>query len=194
MPSYDLSDYLADDTLTLNGIASAEHPKGKAYRIKSPSAKLGLQLQRLTQLQAQRGLNTPPSDEELTELLELIVDESGAVVDFNERLFGPTWQQMIDDGVSADRLQMIRAIVITHYGSGSAVARSIVEGAAGEAEARGNRAARRTAKRKTTARKTAGSKSSRASSAGTKSARAKASATTESSTSAGASEGQAKAV
>lgn len=193
MPSYDLSDYLADDALTLRGIPSVKHPGGTAYTIPSPSAKFGLQLQRITQLRAERGADAPPSEDELLELVALVTDDAtGELVDFDTRLFGPALQAMVDDGVSADRLQMIRTLVITHYGSGSAVARSIVEAATGEAKARGNRATRRATK--STPRKTAGSKSSRASTAGTRSARARASATTESSTSADAPEGQSKAV
>lgn len=127
MPHYDLSTYLADDALTLTGVASEKHPDGKAYTITSPSAKFGLQLRRAMVIWANRDKDSPPTPEELADLLALVTDDDGKPVDLHERLMGPTYRQMIDDGVSDDRLQMIWDVVIAHYGSGAEVARMIVE-------------------------------------------------------------------
>lgn len=135
MPHYDLSTYLADDALTLTGVASEKHPDGKAYTITSPSAKFGLQLRRAMVIWANRDKDSPPTPEELADLLALVTDDDGKPVDLHERLMGPTYRQMIDDGVSDDRLQMIWDVVIAHYGSGAEVARMIVEQSVGETQA-----------------------------------------------------------
>lgn len=136
MPHYDLSNYLADDALTLQGVASEKHPDGKAYTIASPSAKFGLQLRRAMVIWGTRDAKNPPTPEELTDLLALVTDDDGKPIDLQTRLMGPVYQQMVDDGVSDDRLQMIWDVVIAHYGSGSQVAQMIVEQATtGESQA-----------------------------------------------------------
>lgn len=145
MPTLDLSTYLADDALTLTGIVSEKHPDGKAYTITSPSAKMGLRLQRVMQMWQLGDSNEPPSIEQLEELIELATDDDGTPVDFHVKLMGDAYQQMVDDGVSAESLDRITSLVVTYYGTGSAVAKAILDDAPDPEgkPAAPNRAARR---------------------------------------------------
>lgn len=185
MPTLDLSDFLADDALTLTGIVSTKHPDGKSYTIVSPSAKMGLRLQRVMQTWSATGPTTPPNAEQITELLGLVTDDGGNPIDFHVKLMGDTYQQMVDDGVSAEGLDRITSLVVTYYGTGSAMAKALVEAASeGKTEAP-NRAARRSGAK-------AGQKSARAST-GT-ATRTRRQGSTGSSTSPNARGGQAQAV
>lgn len=190
MPSLDLSTYLADDALTLPGVVSEKHPRGKSYTIASPSAKTALRLQRVMQLRQASGPDAaPPAAEQIAELAELLTDDEGAPVDFHVKLMGATYQQMLDDGVSAENLGRITTLVVTYYGVGSAVAEALVK-AADDAMSQGkpqapNRAARRSGAK-------AGRKSAQASTATATPTRRRGS--TGSSTSPNGPEGQAKAV
>jgi hypothetical protein len=182
MPSLDLQTFLEDDQLVLQGVCSDKHPNGKAYTIASPSAKTVLHLKRVMQLWRERAeaeaaneavtqaaQEDPDAQVELVEVPEfgeddvealtaLTTDENGQPVDIVQRIMGPTYQQMIDDGVSGDRMTKISNVVMTYYGRNSQLARKLVE-AAGESAARPNRTTRRAAGQR------AGSKSSRASGA-----------------------------
>jgi len=155
MPELDLGTYLADDMLVLRGVPSDRHPKGRTYKVKSPSAKFGLLLERMMTAWSD-GVAHTPTDDDIKDLLQLVTNEDGDPVDFSQRLLGDVYQELIDDGVSAERMQMIRTVVMAHYGHGAVVARQIVE-QSGEAVARTNRATRRASKKK------AGPKSSPAS-------------------------------
>jgi len=176
MPELDLGNFLANDTLVLKGIPSEKHPGGHAYRVPSPSAKFGLLLQKMMSVWSE-GVTHTPTDDDIKDLLQLVTTDEGDVIDFAQRLLGDAYQQMLDDGVSAERMEMIRTVVMAHYAQGAVVARQIVE-QSGEAAARANRATRRAAK------KTAGSKSRRASTATTGSGQGRTSPTSPSSTSA----------
>lgn len=157
MPALDLQTYLEDDQLVLQGVCSTKHPKGKAYTIASPSARTVLQLKRLMQLWGDENEGREITKDDIMALVALTTDEAGESVDIVERILGPAYQQMIDDGVSGDRMEKITSIVLTYYGRGSQLARKIVE-AVGESSARPSKTKPRASKPR------AGSKSSRASS------------------------------
>lgn len=155
MPSLDLQTYLEDDQLVLQGVCSDAHPDGKAYTIASPSAKTVLQLKRMMQLWGSEN-DTELSKDDIEALAALTTGEDGQPVDIVARIMGPAYQQMLDDGVSGQRMEKIANIVLTYYGRNSQLARQIVD-AVGESQARPNRKTRRAAGQR------AGSKSSRAS-------------------------------
>lgn len=178
MPSYALSTFLQDDRLTLEEIPSEKHPDGKAYTLGKVTAKTGLRLQRMMQVWGPQRPEAP-TPEDLAELVSLTTDDDGEAIDFHVRLMGPAYQEMVDDGVSADAIHAITTLVMTHYTAGPQIAKLMVERAAGEALARANRATRRAAK--STVKKTAGSRSRRASGATTASAKAATSKTSASS-------------
>jgi hypothetical protein len=182
MPSLDLQTFLEDDQLVLQGICSQKHPAGKAYTIASPSAKTVLQLKRVMQLWAleaaaaaraddesgEAAAAQELSDEDVEALTTLTTDPNGKPIDLVAHIMGPAYQEMLDDGVSGDRMAKISNIVLTYYGRNAHDARKIVE-AAGESAARPNRKTRRAAGQR------AGSKSSRASGATPARTRSKAS-------------------
>lgn len=185
MPHYDLSTYLADDSLTLQGVVSNAHPDGAAYTIPSPSAKMALRLHHVMGVWAARDMTTAPTPEAIAELMALTTDEdTGEPVDFRVKLMGDAYQQMVDDGVSADRLDMITTLVVTHYGQGASVARMLVDATSGEPQAP-NRKARRVGAK--------AGRNSRQASTGT-ATRTRRPASPDSSTSPNESAGQAKAV
>lgn len=156
MPHLDLGAYLSDDALTLDNVPSEKHPDGKSYTIASPSARFTLQLRRMMEVWGARDGDTAPSETDIADLVTLTTGEDGKPVDFRKRLLGPAHDEMVDDGISGERLQMISNVVMAHYGTGPHVAEAIVA-SLGKPPARPNRATRRTGK------KTAGGKSPKAS-------------------------------
>jgi hypothetical protein len=151
MATYDLTEFLEDDSIVLEGIAGTKYPDGKAYRFASPDAKTGLWLKNLIEFGVRANLGLPVEDGTVGKL-QLDDDEER---DMYVRVMGPTYDELVADGVSWSRLQRVFGLLLRHYGSGQDIAGAI----AGEAEARPNRATRRAAK------KTVGSSSSRASGA-----------------------------
>lgn len=157
MPSLDLQAYLEDDKLVLQGVCSTKHPNGKSYINPSPSARTVLLLKQI--MQSMDPVNRREvSAADIAAFAALTTDEDGQPVDIAEKVMGATRREMVDDGVSGDRLERIESVVLTYYAFGSEVARAVVAGP-GESPARPNRTARRAASRQ------AGSKSSRASGA-----------------------------
>lgn len=133
MPHLDLGSYLSDDTLVLDGIASKKHPDGKSYSVPSPSAVDGLRLQRI--MAAGGGGPTAFSNPSVADdLRAFCTGPDGDTISADEKLLGPAYQEMMDDGVSAARLGMIVSLVMTHYSLGAEVAELVVA-AAGEAPA-----------------------------------------------------------
>lgn len=163
MGHIDLATYLSDDTLVLDGVASAKYPDGKSYTIVSPSAEDGLRLQRVVQQSGPKLQDVSVDNAEI--LMALCRDAEGNEITLAEKLIGPkVHAEMVADGVSLTRISLIEEVLTLHYGIGPEVT-TLVVAAAGEAVARANRASRRAAakkapSRKRTARKTAGSKSS----------------------------------
>lgn len=159
MATYDLSEYLEDDSLVLEGIRSDKFPDGKAYRFASPSAKVGLWLKNLAEfgLRASLGEDAPlPSD------LSKIVLDDDEEHDLYRRVMGETYAEMMADGVSHARVQKVFGLLFLHYGAGRSIDRQLAppppQDGRPEAAGPSNRATRRAAQ------KTAGSSSSRASS------------------------------
>ena len=177
MTRLDLGTYLTDDALPLDNVPSEKHPKGKTYRVPSPSAAFGLQLRRMMDVWGNRDEARAPSKADIAELLEMVTGPDGQPADFNRRLLGSALDEMLADGVSAEHLQQIVNVVMAYYGMGPHVAEAIV-GGPGEAPARANRATRRAG-----AKQTAGSRSAKASTGSIGSARATTSRTSRSSTS-----------
>ena len=178
MARLDLGTFLSDDSLALDNVPSEKHPKGKTYRVPSPSAKFALQLRRMMEVWGSRDTDRDPSPDDITELLELVTGADGQPIDFQRRLLGDVYDEMIEDGITGERLHQIGNLLLAYYGLGEHVAQAIIA-SPGESPARPNRASRRA-----TGPKTAGSRSPKASTATTGSARATTSRTSRSSTSA----------
>jgi hypothetical protein len=150
--TYDLTEFLEDDSIVLEGIRSEKFPDGKAYRFTSPDAKTGLWLKNLIELGVRAGLGIKS---EAGDLQKLVLDDDEER-NLYARVMGATFDELVADKVSWSRVKKIFDLLLRHYGAGQDIAGAV----AGEAEARPNRATRRA-----TARKTVGSSSSRASGA-----------------------------
>lgn len=172
MADFDLSGYLSDDTFVVSGVPSEKYPApdGQRYAIPSPSARDGLLLKKI--FNSSNGAAGDKSAKAVAispELAEYCKDADGNPIDFDEKLLGAALPQMIADGVSSTRLDMISEIVYIRFASNQGMAEMLVE-AAGKAEARDNRATRRAAAKKPTStartpRAKAGSASKKASTA-----------------------------
>lgn len=156
MAHLDLGTYLLDDALSLENVPSTKHPAGKTYKVPSPSATFGLQIQRVLQAWTS-DRDGAPTPEETADLLGMVTDDDGKPMDFHAKLLGPAYAEMLADGVTQEGLSRIGNVVMAYYGMGEAFAQAIL-GSSGEAPARPNRAARRG-----TAKKTAGGRSKKAS-------------------------------
>jgi len=164
MATFDLTEYLEDDAVVLEGIRSERHPEGKAYRFESPSAKIGLWLQHLLEFGIKVSLigKAAAAGEDID--AAAIPDPGKLVLDDDEerdlyrKVMGPTYDELLDDGVSHGRIQRVFQLLLMHWGANRDIGSQI---AAGLPEAPGpvNRAEKRARQRK------AGSSSSRASTA-----------------------------
>lgn len=167
MASLDVSGYLDDGALDLTGVASKRYPDGHTYHVESPSWPDALRLRRLI---SRFGGSIPDRDslagDALADLTGFVTAEDGAEVDFHEKLLGPAYGQMIDDGVPPVSVDRLVSIVAIHFGMNEQSAQILVAAATGEALARENRASRRTAAKKpASSPRKAGSNSSPASGA-----------------------------
>lgn len=148
MPRIDLSTYLADDTLDLDGIPSTAHPEGGSYKIPSLSGADGLLLQVITDGSDDKGEKM--SAEAIEAMVQFCRDDGGEPVSLQEKLFGKaTLAQMVADGVTNTNLHATMTVVMTQASLGAEMAQRYVDKvAAGEAPARANRATRRAAAQK----------------------------------------------
>lgn len=166
MAGLDVSGFLDDGALNLEGVSSVKHPDGATYRVPALSWPDTLRLRRLMQ---QYGTGIPDlgdaEGEARTDLEALLKDKAGKVVDYPTKILGPALQQMIDDEVAPSNIDRLLTVVSLHFGIHEETARSFVQVAAGEAQARQNRATRRAATKRTSSPRKAGSSSSRASGA-----------------------------
>lgn len=145
MATFDLSEFLEDDSLVLEGIRSEKHPDGKAYRFTSPSAKKGLWLKNLIEFGVKANLGIEASPGEVGKL-SLDDDEE---MDLYRDVMGDTLTELLDDGVSWSRVQQVFGLLLGHYGMGRGIDNALKEHS-GEAGARPNRAARRSASKTST--------------------------------------------
>jgi len=154
MATYDLSDYLEDGTVVLEGIRSEKFADGKAYRFASPSAKVGLWLQHLVEFGIRANLAGGQVVSQ-AEVGKLVLDDDEER-DLYQRVMGATLEEMLTDGVPWSSVQKVFKLLLQHWGANRDIGAQI---AAGRPEAQGpvNRAERRAQQ------KTAGSRSSRAS-------------------------------
>jgi hypothetical protein len=154
MARLDFGEYLSDDRLPLDNICTPKHENGKTYYVPSPSAKFALQLRRMMELWGgmDESEQRAPNDEDIKTLLEMSTNEAGEPVEFHRKLLGPVYDELVADGLSAERLTRVSNVVMAYYAHGEQVARALLAGP-GKPSARPNRATRRTAK------KTAGSRS-----------------------------------
>lgn len=175
---HDLSEVLAflDEGHEYPGVKSERHPDGHTYRVPPPSAKTGLWLSTIAELGtvAATGGKLTASD---VAALHLDDDEERT---FYQRVLGPAYQEMLDDGVSWPALQAIGRHAFLTFSMSQESADLDMQAMLGKAR---NREVPATPPARTpTARKTAGS-ASRKASGGTR-ARTRATASTPSSTSA----------
>lgn len=158
-----MSAYLADDTLALDNIPSKAFPDGKTYHIPSLSGEDGLLLQVAAEGSDKDGRMI--NADALEAMAKLCRDADGNSVTLQRKMFGDALDEMVADGVSNTRIELILQVVLAQANSGTEVARKVVQRAAGEALARANRATRRAPAKKTSSPRKAGSKSLRASGA-----------------------------
>lgn len=164
MPDLDASAFLADDKLTISGIASDKHSRGKKYAFPQLSWEDTLRLRRVFG-------DVPGNSDPDADLKALLTDADGNEITMLEKLTGSVYGQLVADGVSPTRMDRLTQLLITQYAFGEDAARFTLEAAkdeasTGEAQARANRADRRAAAKKQPASKrAAGSSSSRASGA-----------------------------
>lgn len=174
---HDLTEVLAflDEGHEYTGVKSARHPEGKTYRVPPPSAKTGLWLTAIAEL----GLSAATGEELSAEdraALSLNNDEERS---FHQRVLGPAYTEMVEDGVSWAALQAISRHAFLTFSTSQDMADADLMTTLGKARSREVSTTRPTPPR--TARKTAGSASPKAS-GGTR-ARTRSTASTRSSTS-----------
>lgn len=153
MAQRDLSEFF-DDSLEYTNVKSKAYPDGKTYRIASPDAKTGVWLAALAEVGVRAAAGADIAAEDLNSL-KLDDDEE---ISLYQRVMGPVYDELIEDGVPWTVLQKIGEDAYIYFALSPEVADASLEGS-GNQPARPNRAKRRTAQ------KTAGSKSSRASTA-----------------------------
>lgn len=158
----DLSKFLEDDGLDYPLPSSAftdpaRFPDGKTYKVPSPDARTGLWLAATADLGVAAANNADISEADV-ERLKLDDDQEQ---DLYRRVLGPVHGQMLADGVKWTALKQVALDAYFVFAMDTDVADAVLAGA-GEAQARGNRASRRAAK------KTAGRRSRPASGAATK--------------------------
>lgn len=154
---YDVSAFLGDGAIELDGIPSPSYPRGKTYRFPSPTAERGLWMRNLFEFGVKVNLGITPGAGEAAGL-NLNDDQE---LDLYREVMGDTLDEMLTDGVLWAHVQGVFGLLLRKHGQGMDVDVSIsraAESARGEGQARPNRATRRTAP------KTDGSKSNRESS------------------------------
>lgn len=146
----DIWGFLAESGLDIPvPIPSRKHPKGKRYRIASPDAETGLRLTGLAEIarKSKAGLEVKDSD---IAKLNMNDDEER---DFAVQVMGPTYHEMISDGVAWDTIQKVMQYAYIHFSMGADVAEKAArEGLfqGGKVRIPANRAERRaTGKKKT---------------------------------------------
>lgn len=112
MSAVDLGRFLDDDELVISGVKSQKYPSGHTYRIASPDAETGLWLSGLASV----GARVARGDADVTEdqVLSLKMNDK-AEADFITVILGPTYQELIDDGVSWVAIQRISQYAFTHF-------------------------------------------------------------------------------
>jgi hypothetical protein len=167
MARRDLSAFF-DDGLDYTGIPSRAHPDGKTYRVPCVDAKTGLWLTALTDIGVKAVVGGEITDEDAASL-KLDDDQEKRLY---ERVLGPVWHELLDDGVSYDLVQRIARDAYLTFALGQeaadeALATAMEVAAAGELPAPQDGApeTEQPAKPKTprTQRKTGGSSSKTAS-------------------------------
>lgn len=164
MATYDVSEYLEDGAIVLEGIRSTEHPKGRSYRFESPSFEVGLWLKNLIEfgqrasLRAAIGVAPKPD-----EFAELILDDNEEI-DTYRRVMGDTFDELRADDVPWQSVQGIFTLLLKKWGNSQPIEVTLNEGKAAAPNRETRRAAAKAAPAtgaNSSSRK-AGSKSSRA--------------------------------
>lgn len=152
-------DYLEDDTLTIPGIPSTQHPNGKTYTIPSPDAKLGARLAAVGDIAVKVGMGIEVGDRE-KERLQLDDDQE---LDLMQQLLGDTRQEMIDDGVTWTHLRGIMKYAFIYYALGPEQADNAARNGvlSGKAPAPANRVERRQGPKTPQARQDSGASRNR---------------------------------
>lgn len=170
MGALDVSGYLDDGALTLEGVASKRCPEGRSYKVEPLSWPDTILLKRIV---GKWGGRIPTAAamtaEDAADLSAFITAPDGTVIDLNEKLLGPALQEMVDDGVPPPNVERLVTVAALHFGAHESVAQQFVAVTAGEAEARRNRApkppAAAGARKRASSPSKGGSRSSRASGA-----------------------------
>lgn len=137
-----LWDFLDEDGITdLPLIKSAKHPEGKHYVIPSPDANTGLRLQGLAELVAKQRAKVQISERDVARLR--LNDEEER--EFFQQVMGTAYVEMVEDGVSWERIKRLGMYAFTYFAVGrEAAEKAAREGAfSGKAPAPLNRAQRR---------------------------------------------------
>lgn len=139
----DVFSFLDDDALTIpRPIPSTKYPGGKIYTIPAPDALTGIRLTALADIAAkqQRGVRITDAD-----AARLRMDDEEER-EFAVQVMGPTYHEMISDGVSWPRIQKVMQYAYIHFAMGEDVAkRAAQDGLLGGGKVRvpANRAQRR---------------------------------------------------
>jgi len=158
MPRLDLADFLDDDALEIE-LASAKHPGGKVYTIPSPDATTGIFLTAMANL----GIRAAKGDKDLTEAdVKSLKLNDAEEKDLVEVVLGTAYQELIDDGISWEKIRRLSQYAFAYYAMGPQAAVKGVESGAftGKAPEK-NRAARRSSTRATSGRPASAASKSR---------------------------------
>lgn len=155
MPTYDLTQFLEDDSVKLK-VPSRKYPKGREYRFESPDFETGLWLKNLIEFgqRAALGIEVAPGDAD-----KLVLDDDEET-DLYRRVMGDTFEQLRTDKVSWGHVQEVFKLLLGKWGTGRDIDVALQE-AQGGSTTQPNRAARRASTTRSSSK--AGSKSSPAS-------------------------------
>jgi len=145
MSRLDLTGYLDDDSVEIDGIISTTYPDGKTYVFASPNAKTGLLLANLADLAVRAHLGGDIGAQAAA--LEL---DDNQERDLMRDVMGATLDELTADGVSWVRIQKLNRYLFIHFAMGEDAAAGLK--LPGGAPALANRAARRATKKPTLAK------------------------------------------
>ena len=114
----DVFAFLDDDAIHLPPIPSRDHPEGKRYDVPSPPAEIGMRLTALAEIARKRraGLNVTEGD---VARLHISDEEEP---EFMAQVLGPTFEEMMADGVSWTRIQRTMQYAYIYFSMGKTAA------------------------------------------------------------------------
>jgi hypothetical protein len=118
---------------------------GKTYIVPPPDAEVGLLVQRLMHAGIAAEAGQEVDSEGLSTLAESVLTQESKDTDLYQRLLGPVWDELFADKLDWPVIQHVGETVLLWVAAGIDAAQRHWEAGAGEAEAPGNRKARRAA-------------------------------------------------